>query len=612
MLEIMESFKDLLQKLHEAHEREVEVLQVKVKELSNKKGCDTKRMEELYTRNQQMKEQQRLLTENIKTLENRLRAGLCDRCTVSQEVTKRRQQEYEASRIQSLQHISLLAGEMTNLRKENLKLKDDVASLRAALESCSEHNNNNNNSVDVKPKMSPDLLSPGTVALVSPTISWSRDQPADGDVLVKTEAEHRGEETVCRLLRGTNRSSFEVYKPQPTLAASSWKTEHRVNRGVEKSIEALDQHSSIHTPHLRKKSSSSPSGEVRPSRPVIHAPIPCHPKQVKSGPVSLPWPLSEGPNWGPMAAVGANPALQNPSNRLQLSRLSSLISPISQATTRRHGFDSSWQSQKQSTPQPPKEPTVVFTFRRMPENIENETKPVEKTESPPSKTQKVSGEELRESSDGPLDLSDRAKTKSNQPGNDDSPIALHCEGDVQRSPDRNVNTAIPVSSPSLISLPSSSSSTPIKQEQQLISDHNHEVKDQDKKEETNDKTEQSNGKKVPVLTLSLRPALVRLETLTSALQKQESISSNGKQKCPSIASPCASSASPQSSSSANEADSSLDEQEDKSGSGQESKAGRRRKRLHIETETDRDSDTNKMHQERRFKITVRTEERSPS
>uniref|UniRef100_A0A096MHW2 Retinoblastoma binding protein 8-like n=1 Tax=Poecilia formosa TaxID=48698 RepID=A0A096MHW2_POEFO len=510
MLEIMESFKDLLQKLQEAHEREVEVLQVKVKELSNKKGCDTKRMEELFTRNQQMKEQQRLLTENIKTLENRLRAGLCDRCTVTQEVAKRRQQEYEASRIQSLQHISLLAGEMTNLRKENLKLKEDIASLRATLEpwsnyrppvgvcesrSCSEHNNNN--SVDVKPKMSPDLLSPGAVALVSPTISRSRDQLADGDVLVKTEADHRV------LLHWTNTLTFsphmskgvnskksgsnlemscitiifltqEVYKPQPTLA-SSWKTEHR-------------------------KSSSSPSGEVRPSRPVIHAPIPCHPKPIKSGTVSLPWPLSEGPNWGPMAAVGANPALQNPSRGPHLSRLSSLIPPISQATTRR-------QSQKQSTPQPPKEPTVVFTFRRMPENIENETKAREKKESPPSKTQKVSGEELRESSDGPLDLSDRAKTKPNQPGNDDSPIALQCEGDTQRSPDRNVNTAIPVSSPSLISLPSSSSSTPIKQEQELISDHNHEhqVEDQDKKEEANDKTEQTNGKKVPVLTLSLRP-----------------------------------------------------------------------------------------------------------
>lgn len=38
----------------------------------------------------------------------RLRAGLCDRCTVTQEVAKKRQQEYEASQIQSLQHISMM------------------------------------------------------------------------------------------------------------------------------------------------------------------------------------------------------------------------------------------------------------------------------------------------------------------------------------------------------------------------------------------------------------------------------------------------------------------------------------------------------------------------
>lgn len=40
----------------------------------------------------------------------RLRAGLCDRCTVTQELAKRRQQEFEASHVQSLQHISLLGG----------------------------------------------------------------------------------------------------------------------------------------------------------------------------------------------------------------------------------------------------------------------------------------------------------------------------------------------------------------------------------------------------------------------------------------------------------------------------------------------------------------------
>lgn len=39
---------------------------------------------------------------------SRLRAGLCDRCTVTQEVAKRKQHEFEASQMQSFQHISLL------------------------------------------------------------------------------------------------------------------------------------------------------------------------------------------------------------------------------------------------------------------------------------------------------------------------------------------------------------------------------------------------------------------------------------------------------------------------------------------------------------------------
>lgn len=38
----------------------------------------------------------------------RLRAGLCDRCTVTQEVAKRRQQEFEVSQMQTIQHITLL------------------------------------------------------------------------------------------------------------------------------------------------------------------------------------------------------------------------------------------------------------------------------------------------------------------------------------------------------------------------------------------------------------------------------------------------------------------------------------------------------------------------
>ncbi|KAK7884685.1 hypothetical protein WMY93_027808 [Mugilogobius chulae] len=135
----MDEFNDLLLKLQECHEREIEGWQVKLQELSNKKaGDDTKRMEELYTRNQQMKEQQKILTENIKTLENRLRAGLCDRCTVTQEVAKKRQQDFETMQLQSMQHMTLMVADINNLKKENKMLRDEARSLRAALESHSE------------------------------------------------------------------------------------------------------------------------------------------------------------------------------------------------------------------------------------------------------------------------------------------------------------------------------------------------------------------------------------------------------------------------------------------------------------------------------------------
>ncbi|KAG7250868.1 hypothetical protein CRUP_035981, partial [Coryphaenoides rupestris] len=70
VVSVMDSFNELLHKLRDVHDRELEGWQLRVQELSNKKGCDIKRMEELFNRNQHMKEQQRILTENIKTLEN--------------------------------------------------------------------------------------------------------------------------------------------------------------------------------------------------------------------------------------------------------------------------------------------------------------------------------------------------------------------------------------------------------------------------------------------------------------------------------------------------------------------------------------------------------------
>ncbi|XP_042348599.1 DNA endonuclease RBBP8 isoform X3 [Plectropomus leopardus] len=586
----MECFNSLLLKLREVHEREVEGWQVKIQELSNKKGCDTKRMEELFTKNQQMKEQQRLLTENIKTLENRLRAGLCDRCTVTQEVAKRRQQEFEASQIQSLQHISLLAGEMNNLKKENRKLRDELRNVRASLDrGQSDHSSNSSITAEVKVNSSPDLSPPsGPVALITMATSRAGNQPADGNVAVKAEVEQRTEESEHRQLRGMSRSHFESYKPL------SWKTEHSVTHVGERraqTVEGLDQRPSTHPQALLlKNSSSSNSREVNPSRHVLHAPVPCRPQPIKSSHVTLPWPLPESSDWVTEAA-GTSLGVQ-PSTKPNLPRFPNLIPTSQYASSRGPMFGSPWHKQNFSQPLS-KEPTVVFRLRSPSEQMESQSKLQEKKELPPTKTEVVAGERLREAYEGPLDLSDRGKAKSSQTPRDDSPLALQGGEKAQRSPDKDGKALGPISTPCPAAPDSSSLTSPIKQqEEESISDRNHKViTDQEQEEEVIEKMEQSNGKKVPVLTISLRPVVV-LETLNPAMQ--ESLSSNGKSSSPAV-----------------ERGGSSDEQDDKeSVSGLEGSQGCKRKRASVETETDRDSESDNIHQERKIKITVRAEEKS--
>ncbi|KAB0352332.1 hypothetical protein FD754_017189 [Muntiacus muntjak] len=126
----MESFTESLNRLKEVHENEVMGLQNKLLELNSERCRDAQRVEELCAKNHQLREQQKVLKENLRVLENRLRAGLCDRCMVTQELARKKQQEFESSLLQNLQHVFLLTTELTRLQEENDTLKEEVKRLQ--------------------------------------------------------------------------------------------------------------------------------------------------------------------------------------------------------------------------------------------------------------------------------------------------------------------------------------------------------------------------------------------------------------------------------------------------------------------------------------------------
>lgn len=124
--DVSNDFKDLWTKLKEHHDKEVQGLQVKVTKLKKERILDAQRLEEFFTKNQQLREQQKVLHETIKVLEDRLRAGLCDRCAVTEEHMRKKQQEFENIRQQNLKLIKELMKEKNTLQEENKKLSEQL------------------------------------------------------------------------------------------------------------------------------------------------------------------------------------------------------------------------------------------------------------------------------------------------------------------------------------------------------------------------------------------------------------------------------------------------------------------------------------------------------
>ncbi|PKU41866.1 dna endonuclease rbbp8 [Limosa lapponica baueri] len=122
------------QKLNKQKTLNVEGLQLKISKLKKERCLDAERLEEFYTKNQQLREQQKALHDTIKVLEDRLRAGLCDRCAVTEEHMRKKQQEFENIRQQNLKLITELMNEKNNLQDENKKITEQFQQLQKELE----------------------------------------------------------------------------------------------------------------------------------------------------------------------------------------------------------------------------------------------------------------------------------------------------------------------------------------------------------------------------------------------------------------------------------------------------------------------------------------------
>ncbi|XP_048860324.1 RBBP8 N-terminal-like protein isoform X2 [Brienomyrus brachyistius] len=548
-----ENFNELLHRLKVLHERELEGWQERVLELTNQKCCDTKRMEELFNKNQQLREQQRVLTENIKQLENRLRAGLCDRCTVTQDVAKRKQQEYESSQIQSLQHITVMASEMSTLRKENKRLQEEVKALRGKIEG---QNGHSSQGPATEVGESPD---PATTAMKSckqsPTSGCTSGLPT-----AKSSADCHGSLTAEEKLPGyrlpQNWNMQDTYDVSSKVLANSSpispgrRAETITSRG--NLIERKRSHSteaaeSLHSPtspllifkRLHQSAASPSSSSLSPSpawdeKPVMYpspGPVLYRPRPIKKARISFPWLHTDHQEWAALAP----PTTFLDNNRKPVEK----EWPLTEGSENNHQFKRRAPGLVPGCTVPHREGKTFTEERKDRGRDSNAASPQMKGGA--GQAARSSEDSLADvAGDTPLDLSDPGRFKpANEPkglksspppkaedtgtpeGNNKS-AQIKTPPHTQASPHAAPSSAATASPPpSGLSVPTS----PQPGQGQNVSGRDPQEQDEVsiKKEDDLDFQRLTNAekKKVPVLTISLRPVVV-LEALKHGLETRES------------------------------------------------------------------------------------------
>ncbi|XP_029385389.1 DNA endonuclease RBBP8 [Echeneis naucrates] len=121
-----ELFDELWRQLGECHQNTLRELEAKVSKLKTSRCLDAQRLDVFHTRNQQLKEQNKMLQNTISLLEKRLQVGECDRCYILE-------QKLRDDQDHSLRLIAKLETERQSLENEKGKLHTEVQKLTKTL-----------------------------------------------------------------------------------------------------------------------------------------------------------------------------------------------------------------------------------------------------------------------------------------------------------------------------------------------------------------------------------------------------------------------------------------------------------------------------------------------